>query len=106
MVVSRRIARPAPSSISAASRRCSSAGGGGGTRDRVLGCHGAGGENVALEMSVVVLCGADVGVTELSLDVHQRVAGGQPRRGRRVSERVKRHVTQGGVLERVLVPVT
>jgi hypothetical protein len=36
---------------------------------------------MTFEMTVVALGGADVGVPELPLDVHQRVAGGQPGRG-------------------------
>jgi hypothetical protein len=44
-------------------------------------------------------------VTELPLDVHQRVAGGEPGGGRGVAERVERHVSQGSVLERPFVSV-
>ena len=59
-----------------------------------LGRDGTGGENVALEVAVVPLGCADVGVAELPLDVHQRVAGGEPRRRGRVAERVERHVAK------------
>jgi hypothetical protein len=53
-----------------------------------LGRDGTGSENMALEVPVVPLRCADVGVAELPLDVHQRVAGGKPGRGGRVAERV------------------
>jgi hypothetical protein len=56
------------------------------SRYRVLGRDGTSSENVALEVAVVPLGCADVGVAELPLDVHERVAGRQPRRGGGVAQ--------------------
>ena len=43
-------------------------------------------------------------MAQLALHVHQRVPAGQPRGGRRVAQRVQRHVSQGRILQRNLVP--
>ena len=76
------------------------------SRYHFLGRDGTGSENMALEVAVVPLGCADVGVAELPLDVHQRVAGGEPRRGGRVAERVEWHVAKRSVLQGLLVPIT
>ena len=55
------------------------------SRYRFLGRDGTRGENVALEVAVVPLGCADVGVAELPLDVHERVASREPCRGRCVA---------------------
>lgn len=65
----------------------------------------ASGEHVALEMAVVALGRASVGMAELALDVHQRVPCREPRRSRRMPQRVQWHVSQGGVSQSRLVPV-
>jgi len=58
----------------------------GSARDRFLCGDGARREHVALQVAVVALGRADVGMAELSLDVHQRVAGREPRGGGGVTE--------------------
>lgn len=70
-----------------------------------LGRDSTSGEHVTLQMAVIALGRADVGVAELPLDVHQGVARGQPRGGRGVAQGVERHILQGGVLEGLRVPV-
>lgn len=56
-----------------------------GLRDCFLRRDGSSGQDVALQVTVVVLGGADVRVAELALHVHQRVARRQPCRHRRVA---------------------
>ena len=75
-------------------------------RDRFFGRDRSGGEYVTLEVSVVALGRADVGVTELALHVHQRVAGRQPG-GRRACGVARGAACRAGAAscERVLVPV-
>lgn len=53
-----------------------------GAGDGFLRGHGAGSEDMALKMTVVALSRADLCMTQLALDAHQRGAGSEPRGGR------------------------